>query len=168
LHHVVGLLGLLCRRTKATHSFWSRESEGSPSLLPYHIEWIYVVDVWAWSPLAMIGVLCGLDGEKAEAPSTPHAILGVGFERPLRFSLRYTEPLTLLFQSSPSWDRNRLSSPLILKLVQLHFPRWLVGETTASILVVVVMRTLLLWIQPRLFVGVGVQLVFGLQESIYL
>jgi hypothetical protein len=30
------------------------------------------------------------------------------------------------------------------------------------------MRTSLLWIQPRLFVGVGVQLVFGLQESIYL
>jgi hypothetical protein len=30
------------------------------------------------------------------------------------------------------------------------------------------MRTSLLWIQPRLFVGVGVQLVFGLQESTYL
>jgi hypothetical protein len=30
------------------------------------------------------------------------------------------------------------------------------------------MRTSLLWIQPRLFVGVGVRLVFGLQESTYL
>jgi hypothetical protein len=30
------------------------------------------------------------------------------------------------------------------------------------------MRTSLLWIQPRLFVGVGVSLVFGLQESTYL
>jgi hypothetical protein len=30
------------------------------------------------------------------------------------------------------------------------------------------MRTSLLWIQPRLFVGVGVQLIFGLQESTYL
>jgi hypothetical protein len=30
------------------------------------------------------------------------------------------------------------------------------------------MRTSLLWIQPRLFVGVRVQLVFGLQESTYL
>jgi hypothetical protein len=30
------------------------------------------------------------------------------------------------------------------------------------------MRTSLLWIQPRLFIGVGVQLVFGLQESTYL
>jgi hypothetical protein len=30
------------------------------------------------------------------------------------------------------------------------------------------MRTSLLWIQPRPFVGVGVQLVFGLQESTYL
>jgi hypothetical protein len=31
-----------------------------------------------------------------------------------------------------------------------------------------VMRTSLLWIQPRLFIGVGVRLVFGLQESTYL
>jgi hypothetical protein len=31
-----------------------------------------------------------------------------------------------------------------------------------------VMRTSLLWIQPDLFVGVGVRLVFGLQESTYL
>jgi hypothetical protein len=30
------------------------------------------------------------------------------------------------------------------------------------------MRTSILWIQPRLFVGVGVRLVFGLQESAYL
>jgi hypothetical protein len=30
------------------------------------------------------------------------------------------------------------------------------------------MRTSLLWIQPRLFVGVGVRLVFGLQKSTYL
>jgi hypothetical protein len=30
------------------------------------------------------------------------------------------------------------------------------------------MRTSLLWIQPRLFVGVGVGLIFGLQESTYL
>jgi hypothetical protein len=30
------------------------------------------------------------------------------------------------------------------------------------------MRTSLLWIQPCLFIGVGVQLVFGLQESTYL
>jgi hypothetical protein len=30
------------------------------------------------------------------------------------------------------------------------------------------MKTSLLWIQPRLFVGVGVRLVFGLQESTYL
>jgi hypothetical protein len=30
------------------------------------------------------------------------------------------------------------------------------------------MRTSLQWIQPRLFVGVGVRLVFGLQESTYL
>jgi hypothetical protein len=30
------------------------------------------------------------------------------------------------------------------------------------------MRTSLLWIQHRLFVGVGVRLVFGLQESTYL
>jgi hypothetical protein len=30
------------------------------------------------------------------------------------------------------------------------------------------MRTSLLWIQPRLFVGVGVRLIFTLQESTYL
>jgi hypothetical protein len=30
------------------------------------------------------------------------------------------------------------------------------------------MRTSLLWIQPRLFIGVGVRLIFGLHESTYL
>jgi hypothetical protein len=30
------------------------------------------------------------------------------------------------------------------------------------------MRTSLLWIQPRLFVGVAVRIIFGLQESTYL
>jgi hypothetical protein len=30
------------------------------------------------------------------------------------------------------------------------------------------MRTSLLWIQPRIFIGVGVRLIFGLQESTYL
>jgi hypothetical protein len=30
------------------------------------------------------------------------------------------------------------------------------------------MRTSLLWIQPRVVVGVGVRLIFGLQESTYL
>jgi hypothetical protein len=33
---------------------------------------------------------------------------------------------------------------------------------------VCLMRTSILWIQPRLFVGVGVRLIFRLQESIYL
>jgi hypothetical protein len=32
LCHVIGLMGLLCRRTKATHSFENRGHDGSPSL----------------------------------------------------------------------------------------------------------------------------------------
>jgi hypothetical protein len=71
------------------HSFRSRGHDGSPSLLPRHVGWIDVVDVWAWSPLAKSGALHGLDGEKVEVPSMSRTILGVGSERPLQFSLWY-------------------------------------------------------------------------------
>jgi hypothetical protein len=37
----------------------------------------------------MSGALCGLDGVKAEAPSTPCTIPGMGFEQSLQFSLWY-------------------------------------------------------------------------------
>jgi hypothetical protein len=40
-------------------------------------------------PLTMSGALCGLDGVKAEAPSTPCTIPGMGFEQSLQFSLWY-------------------------------------------------------------------------------
>jgi hypothetical protein len=45
------------------------------------------VVVRVWSPLTVSGTLRGLDGEKAEAPSTLCNIPEVGSERQLRFSL---------------------------------------------------------------------------------
>jgi hypothetical protein len=72
-----------------------------PSLLLRHTRWINVVDVRARSPSIVSGALRGLGGERAEAPSTPHTISGVGSERPLQFSptiyIARCEPLTLLF-----------------------------------------------------------------------
>jgi hypothetical protein len=68
---------------ETTHSFQSRGHDGLPSLLPRHISWIDVVDVWAPSPSAVSGALHGSDGEKAEAPSTPHIILVMSFEMSL-------------------------------------------------------------------------------------
>jgi hypothetical protein len=81
LRHAVGLLGLLCRRTRAMYSSRDRGRGGSPSLLPRHAEWINAVDVQAQSLHAVSGPFNGLNGEKANAPSTPCTILGVGFER---------------------------------------------------------------------------------------
>jgi hypothetical protein len=72
--------------TRNTHSFHSRVRAGPPSLLPHHAGRIDVVVIWARSPFAVSGVLHVLDGEKAEAPSTPRIILGAGFESSLRFS----------------------------------------------------------------------------------
>jgi hypothetical protein len=60
--------------------------DGSPSSLPCRAGWIDAVDVWARSPLEVSGALCGLDGENAEAFSTPHTIPGVGSERSFQFS----------------------------------------------------------------------------------
>jgi hypothetical protein len=75
--------------TQATHSFQSRGCGGSPSLLPHHTGWIDIVDVSGRSPLTVSGVLCGLGGERVEAPSTPCTILGIDFEQLLQFSLWY-------------------------------------------------------------------------------
>jgi hypothetical protein len=80
-------LGLLCRGTKSAPSSRNCGHDRSPSLLPHHVGWIDVVDVRAWSPLAVSGALCGLDGKKAKAPSTPRTIPSMGFERSLWFSL---------------------------------------------------------------------------------
>jgi hypothetical protein len=86
LCRAIGLLGLLHRGTKATHSSQNRGPDGSPSLLPHHAGWINIIDMRARSPLAVSGALHGLGGKKAKAPSTPRTIPGVGFEQPLRFS----------------------------------------------------------------------------------
>jgi hypothetical protein len=65
-------------------------------------------------PHPVTGVSCGLNDEEVEALSMLCMIPCVGFERPLRFALRYewqgrgVRPLTLLFQSSASWSRNVL------------------------------------------------------------
>jgi hypothetical protein len=56
-------------------------------LLPRLTERVDVVDMWARSPVAVSGVLRGLDGEKAEALSTLPIILGMGSKWPHRFSL---------------------------------------------------------------------------------
>jgi hypothetical protein len=86
LRRAVGLLGLLHRGTRATHSSRNRGLDDLPSLLPRHPWWIDVLDVRARSPLTVSGALHGLDGEKAEALSMPCTIPGVGFERPFQFS----------------------------------------------------------------------------------
>jgi hypothetical protein len=48
------------------HSFRSRGCDGPPSLLPRHVGWIDVVDVWAQSPLIVSEALDDLDGEKSQ------------------------------------------------------------------------------------------------------
>jgi hypothetical protein len=120
------------------HYFWSHGRDGSSSLLPRHAGRIGVVDTWAQSPLTVSGVLCSLGGKRVEVPSTPCTIPDMDFQWPLRFSLWYKwwgdEPLTLVFQSPTSWDRNHLSLPPILKLSPLHCLWCLVRETTTSIL----------------------------------
>jgi hypothetical protein len=89
-------------------------------------QWHDAVEVWARSPLTVSGALHGLEGEKTEAPYTPHTILGIGSKQWLWFSQWYknlgVKSLTLLFRYLASWDRNCLSLPLILKLTLLHYP----------------------------------------------
>jgi hypothetical protein len=71
---------------ETAHSFQSHGRDWLPSLLPHHVSRVDIVDVWARSPFAVSGALHGSDSEKAEASSTPHIILVVGFEMPLWFS----------------------------------------------------------------------------------
>jgi hypothetical protein len=71
---------------ETTHSFKSRGHDGPHSLLPRHISWIDVVDLRAWSPFIVNGAMHGSNGEKAEAPGTPHIIPISGTEMPLHFS----------------------------------------------------------------------------------
>jgi hypothetical protein len=61
--------------------------DSSPSLLPRCAWWIDIVDVWARPTLIVSGALRGLDGEKAEAPSTPRTIAGMSSLWPLWFAL---------------------------------------------------------------------------------
>jgi hypothetical protein len=83
------LVGITPLKNKGHTLFSKLWHDDSPSLLPRHAGQIDVVDMLAQSSLAMSGVLCGLDGEKAEVPSTPCTILGMGFKPPLQYSLRY-------------------------------------------------------------------------------
>jgi hypothetical protein len=71
---------------ETTHSFQSHGCGGLPSLLPHHVSWIDVVDMWTQSPFIVSGALHGSDGEKAKAHSTPRIIPVMGSETPLRFS----------------------------------------------------------------------------------
>jgi hypothetical protein len=72
--------------TETKHTFQSREHDGPLSLLLHRIRCIDAAVMRAQSPIVMSGPLHGLDGEKAEAPSTPHIIPGVGFEPSFHFS----------------------------------------------------------------------------------
>jgi hypothetical protein len=83
-HWLVGIP--LLTEQKNTRSFNSHGHDGSPSLLPHLVGWIDVIVVWVWPPFTVSGALHGLDGEKAEMPSTPHIIPGVGYELSLQFS----------------------------------------------------------------------------------
>jgi hypothetical protein len=80
--------------------FHSRGHDGSSSLL---CRLVNVIVVWARPPFAVSEVLHDLDAKKAKVRNTPRIILGMG-SRP-----------SLLF--SKSWDKDRLPSPLILKLI---------------------------------------------------
>jgi hypothetical protein len=55
-------------------------------MLPRHARWIDVVVARVRPPLAASGALRSLDGKKAEAPSKPRIIPGVGSERLPQFS----------------------------------------------------------------------------------
>jgi hypothetical protein len=80
LHCVVGLLGLLCRRSRDAHSLRSHGHDGLHSLMPSHAGWTNGADEWAWSPLAVSGVSCGLVDEEVEVLSKPRMILGERFK----------------------------------------------------------------------------------------
>jgi hypothetical protein len=57
---------------------WSSRSGGSSSLLPCHASWVDIVDVWARSPLIVIGALHGLDGKEVKVTSMTCTIPDVG------------------------------------------------------------------------------------------
>jgi hypothetical protein len=86
-------------------SIQSWEYDGPPSLLSCHISLIDNVVVRARSPFTVGGVLHGSDGEKAEAPSTPHIILVMGSKMPLHF----------LFISASGEVSNHLPCPFDLQ-----------------------------------------------------
>jgi hypothetical protein len=68
------------------HSFQSCECDGPPSLLPHRVGWVGVVGLWDQLPFVACGTLHGSDGEKAEAPSTPRIIPGMGSKSSLWLS----------------------------------------------------------------------------------
>jgi hypothetical protein len=61
-----------------------------------------------------------------------------------------------------------VEAELIGQSADCHFVSYWLGQVDGAPPWPYMMRTSLLWIQPHLFVGVGVQLIFGLQESTYL
>jgi hypothetical protein len=89
LCHIVGLLGLLHRRSRVMHSLGSRGHDVSRSRLLHHTGQTNAVDEWARAKLIVSGVSHGLNGEKAEAFGMPLTILGVGSEWPLQLPLWY-------------------------------------------------------------------------------
>jgi hypothetical protein len=68
------------------HSFWSRERDGPPSLLPRRVGWVGVVGLQDQPSFVVSGTLHGLGGKNAKARSTPCIIPGVSFEQSLRLS----------------------------------------------------------------------------------
>jgi hypothetical protein len=77
---MVGFLGSFHQRSRVAHFFRSRGHVSSHSWLPSHAGQATAADEWAWSPLAVSEVSCGLDNEEVEALSMPRTIPGVGLK----------------------------------------------------------------------------------------
>jgi hypothetical protein len=63
--------------------------DGSCSWLLRRTGQTNAVDEWAQAPLALLGALRGLDGEKVEAFGMLHTIMGLGIKRPFQLPLWY-------------------------------------------------------------------------------
>jgi hypothetical protein len=83
LHHVIGLLGLLHRRSRVVRSLQSHGCDGLRSWLLCHFERTNAADERARATLRMSGASRSQNSEKAETLCMPHMIPCVGFEQPL-------------------------------------------------------------------------------------
>jgi hypothetical protein len=71
------------------HSLCRHGCDGSHSWFLRVIRQMNTADEWARSPLIVIVVSCGLDGEEAVVLGTPRTILDMDLDWPLQFLLWY-------------------------------------------------------------------------------